>query len=140
MIRILVPTILLAILSAGPATAGQTGGLRAECRILGEPAVLELGFEAIASHGITWGPGPNPDITGVIGDGATTVYWNGTLSSSRGTVAIGGENFFLRFYDPNVYNRETVLEVTLTGKQTFTLEDVFGNYPGKHPCRIVRSW
>ncbi len=133
-------TALASLLFATPAVAGRTGGLRAECTILGYPAVLELGYEAIGGHGITWGPGANPDITGVIPDGSVTVYWNGTLRSALGTVPISGENYFLRFYDRNAYNRETVLEVTLTGKRSFYLTDVFGNYPGQHPCQIVRSW
>ncbi len=138
--RFLVPTLGLAWLVAVPAAAEGKGGLRAECQILNAPAVLELAYEAIAGSGITWGPGPTPDITGVIPDGSVTVYWNGTLSSSLGKVAISGENYFLRFYDRNVYGRETVLEVTMTGERSFTLTDVKGNYPGRHPCRIVRRW
>ena len=120
--------------------AAKTGGLAARCTILGKPASLELSYEAIAGNGITWGPGANPDITGVIPDGSVTTYWQGTLSSELGSVAISGENRFLRFYDRNVLNRETVLEVTITGAQSFTLQDVFGNYPGVHPCEIVRRW
>ena len=131
---------LCSILLTAPVAADRTGGLRAECQILGKPAVLELGYEAIASHGTTWGSGPSPDITGVIPDGSFTVYWKGTLRSALGQVPISGENYFLRFYDRNVLNRETVLEVTMTGERTFTLEDVFGNYPGHHPCRITKSW
>ena len=136
----IVPAFVLVWLAAVPAFAGNTGGIRAECQVLGKPAVLELAYEAIASSGITWGPGANPDITGVIPDGSVTVYWNGTLNSSLGRVPISGENTFLRFYDRNVYGRETVLEVTMTGERSFFLTDVKGNYPGQHPCRIVKSW
>lgn len=125
---------------AAPAAAQQTGGLTAQCQIMGAPAQLQLSFEAIASHGITWGPGVNPDITGVIPDGSVTVYWSGTLAGQGWQVPISGENYFLRFYDQNVYNRETVLEVTPTGGASFYLTDVYGNYPGNHPCEILEAW
>ncbi|MEM7412444.1 MAG: hypothetical protein AAF430_19600 [Myxococcota bacterium] len=134
---LLLVSVLAAIAHPLPAVAGRTGQVRAECQIFGQPAVLALQYEAIASHGITVGPGANPDITGVIPDGTSTVYWSGTLRTVQGTVPISGENTYLRFYDRNVLNRETVLEVTLTGPRTFTLQDVFGNYPGIHPCTIV---
>ncbi len=132
-----------AMLVAGgllPAMAQQTGGIRASCQVMGQPAALELTYEALNTHGFTYGPGANPDISGVIADGGVTVYWNGTLSSAMGSLPISGENYFLRFYDRNVYDRETVLEVTMTGPTSFTLTDVKGNYPGSHPCRIVQQW
>jgi len=126
--------------AAQPTLAQQTGGITAQCQIMGQPAALDLRYEALNTHGITVGPGANPEITGVIRDGGVTVYWNGTLSSSMGSLPISGENYFLRFYDQNVLNRETVLEVRMTGQNSFTLTDVYGNYPGSHPCQITRQW
>ena len=122
------------------ASAKQTGGMSANCQIMGTPAQLNLTFEALSGAGITYGPGVNPDITGVIPDGSVTIYWNGVLAGQGWQIPISGENAFLRFYDRNVYNRETVLEVKRTGPKTFTLTDVFGNYPGDHPCEITKSW
>lgn len=123
------------------ATAQQTGGLMAQCQIMGAPVTLQLQYERIGGAGVTYGPGANPGITGVIGDGSSTLYWNGAFISGNGQqLAVSGENNFLKFYDQNVYNRETVLEVTTTGPNSFYLTDVYNNYPGNHPCQIVNAW
>lgn len=140
MLKSLIFAGLIALGLAAPAAAQTTGGIRAQCQIMGQPAELQLGFEAYGGFGVTYGPGVQPSITGVISDGGTTVYWNGVLRSAAGQLPISGENYFLRFYDANVYNRETVLEVTMTSASTFYLTDVYGNYPGNHPCQIVQAW
>lgn len=129
-----------AIVTLPAAAQGRTGGLSAQCNIMGQPVQLDLSYEAIGGAGVTYGPGVNPDITGVIGDGSTTLYWTGAFRSAQGTLPLSGENRFLRFYDANVYNRETVLEVTTTGGNSFYLTDVYGNYPGNHPCQITQIW
>ena len=126
--------------SAAAQNATPKGGFNAQCQIMGQPTQLSLEYEAIGGAGIVWGNGPNPEIRGVIADGSRTIYWNGQLSSPQGALALSGENNFLRFYDPNVLNRETVLRVDMTGPSSFTLTDQFGNYPGSHPCRITQAW
>ncbi|MFH1517060.1 MAG: hypothetical protein ABIH17_04175 [Pseudomonadota bacterium] len=130
-------TLALASLALPAAAQNTTGYLAAQCTVNGEPAQMKLQYEAIGGSGVTYGPGANPGITGVISDGSVTYYWGGTLSGSFGQLALSGENAFLRFYDPNVLNRETVLQVTMTGDQSFYMEDVRGNYPGRHPCTIT---
>lgn len=124
-----------------PVAAQQKGGLIAQCQIMGSPVTLQLQYERIGGAGVTYGAGPNAPITGVIGDGSSTVYWNGAFVSGTGQqLPVSGENRFLSFYDQNVYNRETVLEVTMTGPTSFYLTDVYGNYPGNQPCQIVNQW
>ncbi|MGB3626623.1 MAG: hypothetical protein WA989_12390 [Henriciella sp.] len=115
----------------------KTGMMQAQCQINGAPAQMQLQYEAMGGYGITTGPGVNPGITGVISDGSVTYYWQGVLTGAFGTLQLSGENNFLKFYDQNAYNRETVLEVTMTSDTTFYLEDVYGNYPGQHPCQIT---
>ncbi len=127
----------IAALCLPAAAQTKTGYLAAQCTINGAPAQLQLQYEAIGGTGVTYGPGANPDITGVISDGSVTYYWGGTMSGGFGSIQLSGENNFLRFYDPNVYNRETVLEVTMTSDTSFYLTDVYGNYPGQHPCQIT---
>lgn len=117
-------------------TAAKTGFLSADCTISGQPAQMQLKYEAYNSTGITWGSGPNPDITGVIADGSVSYYWQGLLNGSFGQLQLSGQNNFLSFYDPNVLNRETTLKVTMTGDNSFYLADTRGNYPGQHPCTI----
>lgn len=140
MLRQLLTIAAFAGLAATANAQGQTGGLIASCNVMGQPATLQLQYEAIGGAGIIWGPGATPDIRGVVSDGSTTIYWGGTLSSAQGSLQLSGENNFLRFYDPNVFNRETVLRVDITGPQSFTLTDQFGNYPGSHPCQLTQAW
>lgn len=138
MIRTLIAAAIISCGLALPAAAQTwTGHLVANCQVNGAPAHMQLQYEAIAGAGVTWGSGPRPDITGVISDGSVTYYWNGVLQGNFGQLALSGENAFLRFYDPNVLNRETVLEVTMTSQTSFYMTDVYGNYPGQHPCQIT---
>lgn len=133
----MIRTILAAasLIALALPAAAQTGYMTAQCQVLGAPAQLALQYEAIGGTGIVTDSGGG--ITGVISDGSSTYYWNGTLTGSFGELPISGENYFLRFYDQNAYNRETVLEVTVTGPESFYLQDVYGNYPGQHPCEIT---
>ena len=113
----------------------------AQCQINGTPVTLQLQYEIIGGAGVVLGPGANPTITGVIGDGSSTTYWEGAFISANGQrLPLSGENRFIKFYDQNVYNRETVLEIFSTGNNSFYLKDVFGNYPGTTPCTITRQW
>ena len=124
---------------AAPAIAQQTGGFVAQCQIMGQPVTLQLQYERIGGAGPIYAP--NGDIRSVVGDGSSTTYWNGAFVSPNGQqMPVSGENRFLRFYDQNAYNRETVLEVTETGAKTFYLTDVYGNYPGNHPCQVTNVW
>jgi hypothetical protein len=74
---------LLAILAAGcggsDGGSGSAGSNKArftfDCNIGGFPGLLELEVEAIGQSGITWGPGPNPTITGVI-DTTMVIIWD----------------------------------------------------------------
>ena len=137
MIRYVAAALAFAAAAMPAAAQGKTGYMTASCTVNGAPAQMQMQYEALGGSGVTWGSGPNPDITGVISDGSVTYYWNGVLSGSFGQIQLSGENNFLRFYDPNVLNRETVLEVTMTSPQSFYMEDVYGNYPGQHPCQIT---
>ncbi len=128
--------VLFGLVPFTQVSAGKTGFLSAECTIRGEPAQLQLKYDAYNGTGITWGSGPTPDITGVIADGSVNYYWQGVLNGSFGQLQLSGQNNFLSFYDPNVLNRETTLKVTMTGGNSFYLEDTRGNYPGQHPCTI----
>lgn len=138
--QLILAATLLAAGTAHAQGASPTGGFQAQCNIMGQPVQLMLQYEAIGGGGIVWGSGPNPEIKGVIADGSRTIYWQGQMSGAQGTLALEGENNFLRFYDANVYNRETVLRIDQTGPSTFTLTDQFQNYPGSHPCQIVETW
>lgn len=107
---------LLAVLVAGCGDAsngsGGPGSNKArftfDCNIAGFPGVLTLDVEAIGQSGITWGPGPNPSITGVIGTGDYTYYTTGTLSLPDRTYSISGENFFADLWSSIPGDRLTV--------------------------------
>ena len=65
-----------------------------DCNLGGIPGALTLDVEAVGGTGVTWGPGPNPDITGVIGTGDFIYYTTGSLQLPDRTYIISGENFF----------------------------------------------
>ena len=137
MIRTAIAAVLLSAAALPALAQTKTGYMTASCTVNGAPAQMQMQYEAIGGTGIVTGPGPNRPITGVISDGSVTYYWNGVLTGSFGRINLSGENNFLRFYDPNVYNRETVLQVTMTSETSFYMEDARGNYPGQHPCQIT---
>jgi hypothetical protein len=81
-------------------------------------ARMVMHVERIASHGITYGPGVNPDITGVIPDGGKTIYTQGTVTSTQGNFTFSGENQFAEFYNTTYGGRhlvEWVLDTSRNG-------------------------
>jgi hypothetical protein len=107
---------LLAVLAAGcgDATGGSDGAgsnkarFTFDCSIAGFPGALTLDVEVIGQSGITWGPGPNPNITGVIGTGDYTFYTTGTLTLPDRTYSINGENSFAELWSEIPGDRLTV--------------------------------
>ena len=122
-----------------PAAAKTTGGLEAECHIMGQQVVLQLQYERFESTGVTYNT--DGSIGGVIADGSYSTFWEGRFVFGDGTARqLTGEGGFISFYDRNVYNRETTLEMTSNGPNQFYLTDTRNNYPGNHQCYIKNSW
>ncbi|MEM9384885.1 MAG: hypothetical protein AAGA68_07470 [Pseudomonadota bacterium] len=68
-----------------------------DCDLQGIHGVLTLDVEILNNAGVVFGPGPNPDITAVIGTGDVTVFTSGELVSSAASYIFTGENQFADF-------------------------------------------
>ncbi len=142
MIRILYVAALMAILlvaGTAPARAQAQGTLRADCTVLGQPGRLELAYEIYNSFGLTWGPGANPDITGVIRDGNVTTYWQGGLITATGVYTLTGDSLFLQAIPPGgYYSDHFIVEMIFTGGAGLILR--YQEYGGQRidtPCTIT---
>ncbi len=123
-----------------PGPTPSPGLMVAECSINGQPAKLVLQYETIENSGITWGPGPRPEITGVLGFGDYTYYWSGYIESPAVNLDLGGENSVLTHYDQTVWHREGRIFMTWTDETHFYLEVFEGQFPpGRHYCVMTYS-
>ena len=126
---------LLGALAVGCGDGGDGGGtsnrgsnqarFTFDCNIFGFPGALTLDVEAVGQSGITWGPGPNPQITGVIGTGEYTLYTTGTLSLPDRTYSISGENNFADLWS-NIPGDRLVVEWQPNGDSMVVIWDWFG--------------
>ena len=120
---------------------GASGSNMAEftfdCNLGGTPGALTLRVEAVGVTGITWGPGPNPDITGVIGTGEYTYYTTGSLRLPDRTYAIDGANSFADLWS-NIPGDRLVVEWQTTGSGLTMIWDWFGNATAV-PCELTGS-
>lgn len=108
-----------------------------DCNIGGFPGALTLDVEAVGQSGITWGPGPNPSITGVIGTGEYTFYTTGTLNLPDRTYSISGENSFAELWSEIPGDRLTV-EWQPSDSTMIIVWDWFGA-AALYPCDLTGS-
>jgi len=126
----------------GGGPPGPAGSSRAEfvldCNIGGLNAVMTMQVEAVSSSGAVWGPGPTPQITGVIGSGSVIYYTAGTLASSTAQYSFQGQNQYADFTMLNGNDRFLVeWIVTATG---LTLRvNPFGPGPTQYDCALRSS-
>ena len=136
--------LLLTIVGCGDPDAGFGGGpgsnragFSFECDFSGTPGALELEVEALEASGITWGSGPNPDITGVIGTGQYNYYTKGTLSVPGRTYYIDGSNQFADVWS-DVPGDRLVVEWQLWNGGLTIVWDWFGAAQ-PYPCQMTGS-
>lgn len=104
-----------------------------DCDLGGMVGVLTMDVEAISVTGITFGPGPNPDITGVIGTGEVSYVTAGELVSSVAHYIFTGRNDFADFTALDTGERFRVQ--WLANDQGLTmLVNPFGPGPATHDC------
>lgn len=106
-----------------------------DCDFGGEPGALTLDIEAIGDTGVTWGSGPNPDITGVISTGTSTLFTTGSFVLPDRTYSISGENSFADLWS-NIPGDRLVVE-WITVPQGLTM---VWDWPGSAipvPCELV---
>ena len=104
-----------------------------DCDVEGLNAVLDIEIEAVASSGIVWGGGPNPQITAVIGTGDVIYFTAGTLQSPTASYIFTGENQFADFTDVGTAERFRVQWVVNSGGLTMIVNP-FGPGPVSYIC------
>ncbi|MBK8976114.1 MAG: hypothetical protein IPM29_09315 [Planctomycetes bacterium] len=99
---------------------------------------LVMDLEAIGNSGITWGPGVNPQITGVIGTGTYTIYTAGELTSPTAHYVFTGENQFADFTDLTTSERFRVQWIE-TQRGLIMVVNPFGPGPVSYECVLTGS-
>ena len=108
-----------------------------DCNLGGIPGDLTLDVEAVGDTGVTFGPGPNPDITGVIPTGDFIYFTTGTLVLPDRTYGISGENFFADLFSDIPGDRLVVEWQPFDGGLTM-IWDWFGAAT-PYPCQLTGS-
>ncbi|MEM9728679.1 MAG: hypothetical protein AAF997_08850 [Myxococcota bacterium] len=132
---------LVTLLACGDGGGGGVGSNTAEfsfdCSLNGLSGALVLQVEAVEASGITWGNGPNPDITGVIGTGEYTYYTTGSLTLPDRVYMIDGANQFADLWS-NIPGDRLVVEWQLFDGGLTMVWDWFGAaFPV--PCQMTNS-
>ncbi len=100
--------------------------------------MMTMQVEAVASSGAVWGPGPTPQITGVIGNGSFIYYTAGTVASSTAQYSFRGENQYADFTMLNGNDRFTV-EWIVTAPGLTIRVNPFGPGPTQYDCALRSS-
>jgi hypothetical protein len=109
-----------------------------DCDLQGLTGQLEMDIEVISSTGITWGPGPDPQITGVIGTGEYLIYTEGELNSPTGSYGFSGENQYADFWGVGTSERFLVEWVEESNGITMIVNP-FGPQPTQYFCVMTDS-
>lgn len=109
-----------------------------DCDLQGAVGQLTVDVEVVQSAGAVWGPGPNPQITGVIGDQGAIYYTAGELRSDVAYYTFTGENQFADFVEPATYQRFRVQWI-LQGESLVMVINPFGEGPAYHMCQMTGS-
>ena len=146
--RLLITAATVAIAACGGGGDGGGGGGTGagvsntaefvfDCDIGGLNAVMTMQVEAVSSSGAVWGPGPTPQITGVIGTGSFIYYTAGTLASPTAQYSFQGTNQYADFTLLNGNDRFTV-EWIVTAQGLTIRVNPFGPGPTQYDC-VLRS-
>jgi len=121
----------------GGASGSNAAEFVLDCNIGGLNAVMTMQVEAVSSSGAVWGPGPTPQITGVIGNGSFIYYTAGTVTSPTAQYSFRGENQYADFTMLNGNDRFTV-EWIVTAPGLTIRVNPFGPGPTQYDC-VLRS-
>lgn len=110
-----------------------------DCDLQGIVGQLTLDVEIVSNTGVTFGPGPNPDITGVIGTGDVTLFTSGELVSPTASYVFTGENQYADFTKTTgTIERFLVEWVERTDGLTMIINP-FGPGPTQQDCLLTGS-
>ena len=136
------------LIGCGGSSGGSSGGGNGngsnmarflfDCDLNGLNGVLTLNVEVISTAGVVFGPGPNPDITGVIGTGEVLYLTSGTLESAVASYGFTGENNFADFFS-NFTSERFLVEWLASENGLTMLINPFGQGPTTQECVLTSS-
>ncbi|MEO0551550.1 MAG: hypothetical protein AAFZ91_16670 [Pseudomonadota bacterium] len=133
MIRFVGTAISFAVFGLPMATA-QTSVVQYMCDIGGMQAQLTAQVEVVGTAGRVIGS--DGSITGVIGTGESTVYYQGQLVSQTASYAFTGENEYADFTEISTYDRFRA-RMQVQGNILLITVNPFGPQPTQYACQQV---
>jgi hypothetical protein len=122
--------------------AGRRARFVFDCDLNGGIGVLIMDVEVVQDTGIVWGPGADPDISGVIATGSYDLFTEGLLSSfhdgSDIRYGFTGRNQFADFFRIGLPERFRVQWVE-DGDELVMVINPFGPGPTQHRCTPTGS-
>ena len=127
-----------AFLAGAAAAQSPQQTLTFACDLNGMSAQMVMHREFVSSSGITWGPGANPGITGVIPTGQYTVYTAGEVRSPTAYYSFRGENQFADFVGANERFRvQWIIDGQRGGVWMIVNPFAAPERRGKHFCKLT---
>lgn len=115
-----------------PLAFSQVSVVQYTCDLGGMPAQLTAQVEVIGTAGrVTDFDG---NITGVIGTGESTIYYQGQLVSQNASYRFAGENQYADFTDVNTYARFRA-RMQMQGNYLVITVNPFGPQPVQYGCQ-----
>ncbi len=126
--------------NSNSSTPSNSARFTFDCDLQGLIGVLTMDVEVIQSSGVVWGPGPNPQITAVIGLNGVTYHTAGELRSPTALYSFTGENQFADFteLEPPTFNRFRV-QWSEQGQTLIMIINPFGPGPTQHICQTTSA-
>jgi hypothetical protein len=105
-----------------------------DCNLGGLTGNMVMDVEAITTAGVVYGPGPSPDITGVIGTGSVLYLTAGELVSPSARYVFTGDNQYADFTETTgSFERFRVQWVSDPSGLVMVINP-FGPGPTRHGC------
>ena len=134
LITALAMTAGLLTATAGPAAA-QVKQMRFVCDLNGVAAQMNMAIQTVSASGVTWGPGRNPGITGVVPTGEVSIYTAGEVRSPTAHYSFTGEGEFANFTNRRQPERFLVRFVPQQGGLWMIVNPFQSSGQGRHYCR-----
>lgn len=107
-----------------------------DCDLQGVNANMTMDVEAVGTTGLVFGPGANPDITGVIGTGDYNLFTSGEVVSPVARYIFTGTNQFADFTETTRFERFRV-EWLSRDDGLIMVVNPFGPGPAQHFCLLT---
>lgn len=108
-----------------------------DCDLGGLTGEMIIDIEVISDTGITWGAGPTPDITGVIGTGNVTYFTEGSVNSPTASYIFSGRDNFADFTQTSPSIERFLVQWVGDGNNLDFIVNPFGQGPAYTNCTLT---